>query len=61
MKIRVIFNNNTAGIVRANILGQLIENGQVAAYFDEQWISVRKIENRSVSYATGTANKELLN
>ena len=50
MQIRVIFTNQSAGKVSVNSLEQMINNGQVAAYYEDQWISVKDARNNTSSH-----------
>jgi len=59
MQIRVIFTNQSAGKVSVNSLEQMINNGQVAAYYEDRWISVKEIRNNTSPHEVGAANKGL--
>jgi len=54
MQIRVIFTNQSAGKVTVNSLEQMINNGQVAAYYEDQWISVKDTRNNTSSHEVDT-------
>ena len=57
MQIRVIFTNQSAGKVKANALEKLIKNGQVAAYYEDQWISVKEIRSNTSPHEVDVINK----
>jgi len=57
VQIRVIFTNQSAGKVKANALEKLIKNGQVAAYYEDQWISVKEIRSNTSPHEVDVINK----
>ena len=59
MQIRVIFTNQSSGKVSVNSLEQMINNGKVAAYYEDRWIPVKDIRSNTSPHEVDAANKGL--